>query len=81
MVYTTYILKSIKDGKYYYGHTEQIDVRLKQHNSGRVRSTKSRVPFAIHYTEIFNTKSEAFVREQFFKSLDGRNWLKLKGII
>jgi len=81
MAYTTYILKSIKDEKYYYGHTEHIDIRLKQHNNGRVRSTKSRVPFVIHYTENFKSKSEAFAREQFFKSLAGRNWLKQQEII
>jgi len=81
MEYTTYILKSVKDGRYYYGHTEHIDIRLKQHNNGRVRSTKSRIPFVIHYMEKFKSKSEAFAREQFFKSLPGRNWLKEQGII
>jgi len=57
------------------------DLRLKRHNSGQVRSTKSKRPWVIHYTEEFATKSEAFRREMFFKSFDGRKWLFEKNII
>jgi putative endonuclease len=52
MLYYAYILKSLKDGKYYYGHTQDIDERLVKHNTGKVKSTKARRPFIIHYFEI-----------------------------
>ena len=39
------------------------------------------IPFRIHYYEVFETKSEAFKTEVFFKSFDGRNWLLEKNII
>ena len=81
MEYVTYILKSQKDGGYYFGHTKHLDQRLKEHNSGRVRSTKSRAPFTIHYSETFASKSAAYQREIFFKSLAGRQWLKEEQII
>ena len=80
-MYFTYILKSIKDEGYYFGHCENLEIRLKVHNNGKVRSTKSRKPFVLHYFEKFETKSEAYRREMFFKSLEGRNWLKQNKIL
>ena len=59
-MYFAYILKSLKDNKYYYGSTSDIESRLKQHNYGKVRSTKSRIPFILHYSEQFENKSDAF---------------------
>jgi len=80
-MFTTYILKSQKDLGYYFGHCQDIDLRLMRHNQGKVRSTKSRTPFILHYKELFPTKSEAYKRELFFKSLEGRKWLIENGII
>jgi len=79
--YFTYILKSLKDGGYYYGHCENVEKRLKNHNAGKVRSTKGRRPFIIHYTEKYSTKTEAAKREYFFKTINGYNYLKLKAVI
>jgi putative endonuclease len=81
MPFYTYILKSLKDNGYYYGHTSDIDSRLVKHNSKKVRSTKSRTPFVVHYLETFQTKSEAYKQELFFKSADGKKYLKEKGIM
>ena len=80
-MYYTYILKSLKDQKYYYGHIENLDDRMKEHNNGKVRSTKGRRPLVIHYFESFASKSEAAKREYFFKSVDGYRFLKLQNII
>ncbi len=80
-MFFAYILKSVKDGRYYYGSCEDISIRIKQHNSGSVKSTKNRKPFILHYSEEFSTRSEAFRREHFFKSIDGYKWLKEKAII
>ena len=80
-MYFAYIIKSIKDGKYYYGHTHNIEKRLLKHNKKTVRSTKARSPFTLHYQEEFNTKQEAAKREYFFKTIDGYNYLKEKEII
>nr|WP_319776224.1 GIY-YIG nuclease family protein [uncultured Sphaerochaeta sp.] len=80
-MYYAYILKSLKDNRYYYGHTENLTKRLQVHNSGKVRSTKGRRPWKVHYFEEYETKAEANRREMYFKSIDGYNWLKLKEII
>ena len=81
IMYCTYILKSLKDNGYYFGHCADIEIRLHTHNHGKVRSTKSRRPLVVHYFENFETKSLAYKRELFFKTLQGRNWLKQNKII
>ncbi len=67
-MYKVYILQSEKNGKYYIGHTQDLVVRLKRHNSGLVSSTKRYVPWKIVYTESCNTKQEAYKRELKIKS-------------
>jgi putative endonuclease len=81
MPFYAYILISSKSGNYYFGHCQNLSIRLSQHNSGKVKSTKNRRPWFLHYNEEFHTKSEAYKREQFFKSLDGRKWLYEKEIL
>ncbi len=81
MSYYTYILKSLSHGTYYYGSTENIDKRLKEHNAGRQKYTKGRSPWVLHYFEVFEKRSEAMQRERFFKTIDGYNYLKSRGII
>jgi len=80
-MYYSYILKSLKDGKYYYGSTNDVERRLIKHNTGQVRSTKGRYPFVIHFTEEHITRGSAFRRELFYKSIDGYNFLKEQKII
>ncbi|MFA5806441.1 MAG: GIY-YIG nuclease family protein, partial [Melioribacteraceae bacterium] len=46
-----YVLKSIKDDKFYTGYTNNLQRRIEEHNSGKVASTKNRVPFVIVYWE------------------------------
>ena len=80
-MFFAYILKSDQTGSNYYGHCEDLEARLKSHNAGRVRSTKSKRPWKIHYYEEFQTKSEAYKRELYFKSRNGYKYLKRKEII
>lgn len=81
IMFIVYILKSETTNKHYYGHTKDLDQRLKAHNNGRVRSTKSGRPWKVIYCETFSSKSEAYKRELFFKSIDGYNFLKDQKII
>jgi len=67
-MYYTYIIHSEKFGRYYTGHCKSCESRLKDHNRGKVKSTKAYIPWKIVYTEEFATKSEAFNREMGIKS-------------
>ena len=46
-MYYVYILKSLKDNNLYIGRTNNFLRRFKEHNSGKVPSTKSRKPFIL----------------------------------
>ena len=70
-MYFVYIIQSLKDNKYYIGSTSNVELRLKFHNSGRQRSTKHRIPFVLVYTETFQNRLEAEIREKQVKSYKG----------
>ncbi|MCX6758057.1 MAG: GIY-YIG nuclease family protein [Candidatus Nomurabacteria bacterium] len=68
-----YILNSIKNGRYYIGSCEDINIRLSRHNKGLVKSTKFYLPWKIVYTEEYKTLSEARKREFQIKSWKKRS--------
>ena len=74
-MFFVYVLKSKKDSNLYVGHTNDIKERFSRHNSGEVRSTRSRRPFEIVYTESFDTRAKARWRERFFKTAWGKKTL------
>jgi putative endonuclease len=76
MSYYVYILRSEKDGRHYIGSTSDVERRLAWHNAGKQRSTKSRTPFVIVHTEVFDNKTEALKREKQIKSYKGGNAFK-----
>ena len=70
-MYYVYILKSLKDNKHYIGSTSDINRRLKEHNRGKVKSTRYRIPFKLIYLEKFKDKPTANKREYYLKSPKG----------
>ena len=65
----TYILKC-SDGSLYCGWTNDIENRLKVHNSGKgAKYTRSRLPVELVYLERFSTKSQAMTREAQIKKM------------
>ncbi|MBU4348381.1 GIY-YIG nuclease family protein [Patescibacteria group bacterium] len=50
-MYTIYILQSLKNLRTYAGYTENLKLRLQQHNLGKVNTTKNRRPLIIIFTE------------------------------
>ena len=77
-MYYAYVIKSLTSDYYYKGHCENLDLRIKQHNSGITKSLRSYAPFEIVYFEVFQTREEAIKREKYFKSSAGRRFLKNK---
>lgn len=77
-MYYLYILKSLKDNKGYTGVTKNIKKRLQYHNTGRVKSTKSRKPFVLVHKEEFKLLSEARKKEWFYKCTPQGGKLKRK---
>lgn len=66
------------DNTIYTGYTNNIETRIKTHNSGLgAKYTKSRLPVQLIYTESFNNKSEALKREYQIKQLSRLEKLNL----
>jgi putative endonuclease len=75
-----YILKSLKmENWHYIGSCHDVNERFKQHQKSSVRSTKSKKPLKLIYTEFYKTISEAKKREYYLKSPKG--YLEKKKII
>ena len=69
--FLVYFVRSRKDGTFYIGQTNNIEKRIERHNKGLVKTTKNRVPFDLVYTENYNTRREAMLREKYLKSIGG----------
>jgi putative endonuclease len=67
-MYYVYILKNLKDNKIYTGYTSNLQRRLNEHKSGRVKSTKHRKPLKLVYYEAYLSKKDAREREKYLKS-------------
>lgn len=76
MAYFTYILQSQRTGRYYIGSTSDVSNRVKRHNAGHVRSTKSGIPYILVHCEQYPTLQEAYRRERQIKRYKGGAALK-----
>ena len=70
-MYYVYVLKSLKDSRYYIGYTQNLKTRINKHNSGLVKSTTNRRPLRVVYFEQFSQAVEARKRERKIKSMKG----------
>ncbi|MEK7632133.1 MAG: GIY-YIG nuclease family protein [Patescibacteria group bacterium] len=70
-MFTVYILQSLKTGRYYIGHCKNLVARISEHNAGRVRSTKSGVPWKTTFSEQCQTRGEAQKSERKIKKYKG----------
>lgn len=71
-----YVLKSMKDGKFYTGYTKNLKLRLEQHNNGKVESTKNRRPLELIYFEGCLNQQDATHREKYLKTHFGKMFIK-----
>ena len=58
-IFGVYILESEKSGRYYIGSTDNINRRIKEHNLGKVVSTKNIRPWKIKIFIECDTLTEA----------------------
>ena len=76
MTYTVYAIKSISRNYIYVWLTNNLEKRLKEHNNGYEKTTKPYAPFTLIYTEELATRSEARIKEKYFKSWQWKDFLK-----
>jgi putative endonuclease len=76
MIYSVYVLLSLRNGKRYVGFTgKTVADRLREHNIGVSDWTRQNGPFELKYCERYANKQCAMRREKFLKSGQGRKWL------
>ena len=67
MSFWVYLLRC-SDDSYYTGHTEDLETRLAEHNSGLIAGyTASRIPVKLVFSEAFSTREEALSAERRIK--------------
>lgn len=67
MPFYTYILRC-NDGSYYAGHTDDLDLRIAQHQTAALGGyTAKRLPVRLVWSESFPTRDEAFAAERRIK--------------
>ncbi|NNK88579.1 MAG: GIY-YIG nuclease family protein [Flavobacteriaceae bacterium] len=71
-----YVLYSEKVGRYYVGMAENLEIRVGEHNAGKVKSTKGYLPWVLVHHESFESRVIAREREKYLKSAAGRRWRK-----
>ena len=76
-MFHVYILQSLKDLRTYTGYTEDVNKRLIEHNTGKVKATRNRRPFRVLFVEDLATLQEAKKKELYWKSGSGRRKLKI----
>lgn len=67
-MYYFYVLVSEKDGKYYYGSSDDLKRRVREHSKLKVNSTKNRLPLRLVYYEAYESLDSARRRERQVKS-------------
>ncbi|MEM9919505.1 MAG: GIY-YIG nuclease family protein [Bacteroidota bacterium] len=71
-----YVLKSMNNYRFYVGMTENVERRLKEHNSGKTKSTKGYRPWQLFFSEEYPNREEARQREKYLKSGVGKEYIK-----
>jgi putative endonuclease len=67
MAFWVYIL-CCSDGSYYTGHTDNIEKRIKEHQTGEIPGyTSTRLPVEAVFSETFSTREEALAAERQIK--------------
>ncbi len=75
-MFTVYALYSKSHDKIYIGFTSNLEERLKSHNSLAHKGCTIKFrPWEIIFTQEFETKAEAMLREKQLKSAKGREFI------
>ena len=71
-MYYVYILQSLKTSRLYIGHTDDVDRRFEEHNTGRGgKYSRQNGPWKLLYKESYSDRSAAAKRELYLKSTNG----------
>jgi len=70
-----YILKSLSTGRYYTGQTNDLEERIKRHNSGSEQYTSKEMPWELIWSKKFESRAEAMKQEGQIKKRGAKRFL------
>jgi putative endonuclease len=76
-MFEVYIIKSLNKNYIYVGLTNNLSRRIKEHNQGKEKTTRSYAPFKLIHAEKLPSRPAARNREKYLKSGCGKEWIKL----
>jgi putative endonuclease len=71
-----YVLRSVRNGRFYTGSTGDLTKRLEEHARGKSPYTRYAGPFELIYSEEYQSRPEAVRRERFLETGKGRQVLE-----
>ena len=74
--YYVYVLYSAIDSNFYTGYTNDLKKRIREHDLGKVKSTRKRRPLKLVYFEGCLDQDDAIKREKYLKTTCGKRYLK-----
>lgn len=77
-MYYFYVLRFIKNKKFYYGFTDNLIRRIKEHKTKQSGFTSRNGIFKLVFYEAYLDKQDALAAEKYFKSGHGREVFKDK---
>ncbi len=76
IMHYVYVIRSLKDGRFYVGMSTNVKNRITEHNSGKTKSTKGFIPWELIFVEEYLTRIDARKREKFLKQGSGKEYIK-----
>ena len=71
-----YVLQSLKDKQFYVGYSNNLKKRVKDHNEGKVYSTKFRRSLKLVYYEACLNQQDTTKREKYLKTAWEKRYIK-----
>ncbi len=75
-MFYVYILYSEKFDSFYIGQTNNLTKRILRHNKGYVRSTKTKRPWVVCYSECYDSRAHAMSREAQLKAWKSKSKIR-----
>ena len=76
MEFQVYILYSSSVNTFYVGYTENVSVRIEQHNAGKSNFTSKAKDWQLMYVESFCSREAAMKREMEIKNKKSRKYIE-----
>ncbi len=74
-MFYTYILRSVRTHRFYSGQCNNFENRLREHNTGESKATRSGIPWELVFKREFHTRVEAIAEEKKIKARGAARYL------